>query len=161
MSYIKEIRSLVKDAFLILNATAIVIVDEQKRILLQKRSDNGLWGLPGGLLELDETIEEGAIREVFEETNLNVKIKRFLGVFCNPFMRWREKDLAKVYSFAFLAEVVSGELKVNDDESLAMEYFHYENLPEIHSIDNLEIIDAYYQNKECLVEGVFYNGKTI
>ena len=88
-SYIKKIRSLVKDEFIMVNATAIVIVNDKNEILLQKRSDSGLWGLPGGLLELNESIASGAIREVKEETNLDIRIKRFIGVFVNPFMRWR------------------------------------------------------------------------
>ncbi|MFA6648093.1 MAG: NUDIX domain-containing protein [Candidatus Izemoplasmatales bacterium] len=157
-SYIKKIRALVKDEFLLLNATAVVIVNEKNQVLLQKRSDNGLWGLPGGLLELDETIQEGAIREVKEETNLDVKLEKFIGVFYNPFMRWREKDLAKVISYGFKARVTGGELRVNDSESQELAYFSFENLPVIHSIDNIEIIEAYYQNKYNLMEGVSYDG---
>ncbi|MGD9761626.1 MAG: NUDIX domain-containing protein [Candidatus Izemoplasmatales bacterium] len=157
-SYIKRIRSLVGDEFLILNATAVVIVNHNNDILLQKRSDNGYWGLPGGLLELNDSITEGAIREVKEETNLDIAIKRFIGVFVNPFMRWKEKDTAKVYSFAFLGEVIGGELRVNDSESTEMQYFSYENLPNIHSIDNIQVIQAYYNNQYNLVEGEKYDG---
>ena len=157
-SYIKKIRKLVGDEFLILNATAVIIVNSDNEILLQKRSDNGYWGLPGGLLELDDTITEGAIREVKEETNLDISIKRFIGVFVNPFMRWKEKDSAKVYSFAFLGEIKGGDLKVNDSESTEMQYFNYENLPNIHSIDNIQAIEAYYNNQYNLVEGEKYDG---
>ncbi len=157
-SYIKRIRSLVGDEFLILNATAVVIVNHNNEILLQKRSDNGYWGLPGGLLELNDSITKGAIREVKEETNLDIAIKRFIGVFVNPFMRWKEKDTAKVYSFAFLGEVIGGELRVNDSESTEMQYFSYENLPNIHSIDNIQVIQAYYNNQYNLVEGEKYDG---
>lgn len=157
-SYIKKIRSLVKDEYLILNATAVVIPDEENRILLQKRSDNGLWGLPGGLLELHESIADSAIREVKEETNLDVALTRFIGVFTNPFMRWKEKDSAQVFAFAFTAKVVGGSLKVNDYESTEMKYFSYEELPIIHSMDNLEIIEAYYKGQYNLIEGEKYDG---
>jgi len=157
-SYIAKIRSLVGDEYIILNATAVVIVNEKNEVLLQKRSDNGLWGLPGGLLELEETIEEAAIREVKEETNLDINLKRFIGVFVNPFMRWRINDLAKIYSFAFLGNVTGGELRVNDSESSEMAYFGYEHLPEIHSIDNIQIIEAFYNNKYELIEGERYDG---
>ncbi|MFA7075363.1 MAG: NUDIX domain-containing protein [Candidatus Izemoplasmatales bacterium] len=157
-SYIKKIRSLVPDEFLMLNATAVIIVNDKNEVLLQKRSDNNLWGLPGGLLELDESITEGAIREVKEETNLDVVIKRFIGVFVNPFMRWKEKDSAKVYCFSFLAEIVGGTLKINDDESLELKYFGLENLPKIHSMDNIQVINAYYNNKFGLIEGELYDG---
>lgn len=157
-SYIKKIRSLVKDEFIMVNATAIIIVNDKNEVLLQKRSDSGLWGLPGGLLELNENIALGAIREVKEETNLDIRIKRFIGVFVNPFMRWREHDLAQVFSFAFLGEVVSGELKVNDFESTDLQYFNHENLPQIHSMDNIQVIEAYYNNQFNLIEGEQYDG---
>ncbi len=157
-NYVKRIRELVKDEYLILNATAVVIVDEENKVLLQKRSDNGLWGLPGGLLEIDEFISDGAIREVKEETNLDIEIVRFIGVFQNPFMRWFEKDIAKVYSYGFVGKIIDGFQRVNDLESVEFGYFAFTDLPIIHSIDNLQIIDAYYNDKMNLVEGERYNG---
>jgi len=157
-SYIKRIRELIGDEYLIVNATAAVIVNENREILLQKRSDNELWGLPGGLLEIDESIEEALIREVKEETDLSVAIKSFIGVFSNPFMRWKKSDYAKVFAFAFEVEIKDGSLKVNDDESLEMRYFSYEELPPIHSMDTIEIIEAFYNKQYNLIEGVRYDG---
>lgn len=156
MSYIKDIREKVGNDWIILNASAVVITNENNQILLQKRSDNHLWGLPGGLMELEDSIAECAIREVKEETNLDVVLERFIGVFSNPFMRWREHDYAKIISYAFTGKVVGSKMKVNDHESLELKYFDYENLPQIHSIDTLEIIEAYYQNQYHLVEGKTY-----
>ncbi|MBU0997309.1 MAG: NUDIX domain-containing protein [Firmicutes bacterium] len=155
-SYIKSIRSMVGDTFIMLNATSVVIVNEKNQVLLQKRSDNHLWGLPGGLLELDESIEEAAIREVKEETNLDVRLTKFIGVFINPCMTWRVTDKAKVFAFSFAAEVLSGELRVNDEESLEFRYFDYDDLPQIHAQDNIDSIQAYFQNKFHLVEGKSY-----
>ena len=51
------------------------------KILLQRRADNGKWGLVGGLLELDETYEQAALREIREETGLAVRLTAFLGIF--------------------------------------------------------------------------------
>lgn len=123
MSYIGYLRNMIGDKLVILNATAVVIVNEHNEVLLQKRSDNLMWGLPGGLLELNESIEEGAIREVKEETNLDIRIKRFIGVFKNPLMVWHETDKAEVYAYGFLGEVIGGSLMINDDESLELKYF--------------------------------------
>lgn len=155
-SYIAYLREMVEDKMVILNSTAVVLVNANNQILLQKRSDNKMWGLPGGILEMDETIQEGAIREVKEETNLDVELTKFIGVFINPLMVWNNTDKAKVIAFAFLGEVVGGSLKVNDNETLEFKYFDYENLPVIHSIDNLQIIDAYYHNDFNVVEGIKY-----
>lgn len=155
-SYIAKIRKLVGDEYIMLLAANAVIVDEHNRILLQKRSDNHLWGLPGGLLELDESIEQGLLREVKEETNLDVEIVSFLGVFTNPLMRWRVSDSAKVFAFSFHAKVIGGELRINDTESTELRYFEYEHLPQIHSVDTQEAIDAYYHHQTNLIEGKKY-----
>lgn len=156
-SYIEFIRSKIKEEKIILNSCSVVIVNEKNEVLLQKRSDNHQWGLPGGLMELDETIEQCALREVKEETNLDIVLTKFLGVFVNPKMTWREKDQAQVFSFSFVGKIVGGFLKVNDNESLGFEYFSRENLPWIHSIDNYETIQAYYNHESGLVEGKIYH----
>ncbi len=149
---------MVGDKMVMLNSTAVIIVNKDNQILLQKRSDNGLWGLPGGLLELDETIEEGAIREVKEETNLDIKITDFLGVFVNPLMTWRTQDKAKVFGFGFVGEVIGGMLHINDNESLELRYFEQKDLPQLHSQDNQEMVEAYLAGRTNLIEGKYYNG---
>ncbi len=158
MSYIKDIRDKLGNDWVILNASAVVIVNDNNQILLQKRSDNLMWGLPGGLMELDDSIQSCAIREVKEETNLDVELTGFIGVFSNPFMRWRTHDYARIISYAFIGKIIGSNLKINDHESIELKYFDYVNLPIIHSIDTLEIIEAYYNNKRCLVEGEIYHG---
>jgi len=158
-SYIKYIRHMIGDKMVMLNATAVVIVNDQNEVLLQKRSDNLMWGLPGGILELNETIEEGAIREVKEETNLDVKLTKFIGISINPLMVWRKKDKARVYAFGFVGEVIGGSLKINDSESLELKYFQKDNLPKIHSVDNEQFIKNYYENRFNLVEGKNYGNE--
>ncbi|HAQ56996.1 MAG TPA: NTP pyrophosphohydrolase [Acholeplasmatales bacterium] len=155
-SYIAWIRGLVGDAKIILNAACVVIPNDKGEILLQKRSDNLKWGLPGGLLELDEPIALGAVREVKEETDLDVKITGFIGVFINPLMTWRKTDKAEVICHSFVGEVTGGTLSIHDDESLAFGWFKKDNLPEIHSSDNRETIMAYFAGERNLVEGRSY-----
>ncbi len=157
-NYIAYLREMTGDKKVILNATAVVIVNDKNEVLLQKRADNYLWGLPGGILEMDESIAEGAKREVKEETNLDIEIERFIGVFTNPLMVWHETDKAKVYTFAFLARSTGGLLRVNDDESLELKYFKEKDVPKLHSVDIRQIVKAYYENKYNLVEEIDYNG---
>lgn len=64
-------------------SVAGIVINEEGRILVVKRRDNGEWQPPGGVLELDETIEEGLQREVQEETGIEVHIDRLTGVYKN------------------------------------------------------------------------------
>ncbi|MFI0224064.1 NUDIX hydrolase [Streptomyces lydicus] len=64
-------------------SVAGVVVREDGRVLVIKRADNGAWEAPGGVLELDERPEEGACREVLEETGIKVEPERLTGVYKN------------------------------------------------------------------------------
>jgi ADP-ribose pyrophosphatase YjhB (NUDIX family) len=61
-----------------------VVLDASGRLLLQRRTDNGLWGLPGGAVEYGESVTVAAVREVREETGLEVAIVRLVGVYSDP-----------------------------------------------------------------------------
>src|SRR3954469_13147349 len=64
-------------------SVAGVVVDEAGRVLVIQRRDNGRWEAPGGILERDETFEEGVAREVAEETGIAVEVERLTGVYKN------------------------------------------------------------------------------
>jgi|ERR1700741_3180825 len=64
-------------------SVAGIVVDDQDRVLLIQRRDNGHWEPPGGVLELDETFEEGVKREVLEETGVYIEVERLTGVYKN------------------------------------------------------------------------------
>lgn len=64
-------------------SVAGIVVDDAGRILVIRRDDNGRWEAPGGVLELDESFEDGVRREVFEETGLRVGVERLTGVYKN------------------------------------------------------------------------------
>jgi ADP-ribose pyrophosphatase YjhB (NUDIX family) len=82
-------------------SVAAVVVDHDDRLLAIRRRDNGHWEPPGGVLELDETIEAGLVREVLEETGLTVKAERLTGVYKNM-----ERGTV---ALVFRCSVVSGE----------------------------------------------------
>ncbi len=65
------------------SVAAIILDDGRANVLLIKRRDNGRWEPPGGVLEVDETLEEGLRREVFEETGLQVRVEDLSGVYKN------------------------------------------------------------------------------
>lgn len=68
MGYIMELRKIVGKRPLIMAGAAVLLINEKNELLLQLRQDNNCWGLAGGALELGETLEQTAMRELFEET---------------------------------------------------------------------------------------------
>ena len=97
MDYIHTLRPLIGHRKIILNAATVIILQNDK-ILLQRRTDNCMWGLIGGLLEMNETYKDAALREVREETGLEVRLDSFLGIFHNHNMVWSSGDQAHVIS---------------------------------------------------------------
>lgn len=112
-----------------------LIRDSKGRILLQKRSDYGDWGLPGGAMEPGESIEETMIREVREETGIIVEAYDFLSVYTGERMKYKYPDGNEVVFVMFLFEVKIDEqgMLLNDgktldyqdtnNESLTLEFF--------------------------------------
>ncbi|GIN90036.1 DNA mismatch repair protein MutT [Siminovitchia terrae] len=111
---------------------AVIIFNEQNQVLLQKRADVGLWGIPSGHIEIGETVSEAAIREVKEETNLDIRIKKLIGVYSDVNSQIFTYPNGKIVHFitsCFLAEITGGELRCNLDESLEINFFGLEDLP--------------------------------
>lgn len=78
MGYILELRKQVGHRPLIMTCAGVLLLNEKRELLLQKRADNGLWGYPGGSMELGESFKDCARREVQEETGLICRKPRTL-----------------------------------------------------------------------------------
>ena len=143
MDYIHELRKEIGPRKIILNCAGALIVQNDK-ILLQRRTDNGKWGLIGGLLEMNETYEEAALREIREETGLEVKLDSFLGIFHNHNMEWSNGDKAHVIAAMYTAGIISG-MPRTDEESYELRFFGKDELPELFAEDHIAAMEAYFQ----------------
>ena len=142
VDYIHALRKITGPRKLILNCAGALIVRDGK-ILLQRRTDNGKWGLIGGLLEMNETYEEAALREIREETGLEVRLESFLGIFHNHNMVWGNGDAAHVIAAMYTASIVSGEPRI-DEESYELRFFGRDELPELFAEDHIAALKAYF-----------------
>ncbi|AFS79053.1 NUDIX hydrolase domain-containing protein [Gottschalkia acidurici 9a] len=112
---------------------AIIIFDKNKKVLLQKRADVELWGIPSGHVEIGESVMEAAIREVKEETGLSICITRLIGIYSDPKSQVFEYPNGTTTHFIttyFEGEVIEGEINCSSDETLELCYFGIEALPE-------------------------------
>ena len=100
-------------------STTAIVSDGQGRIALVKRKDNELWALPGGGMELGESIEQGAVREVKEETGLDVEVDGLVGVYTNPHhvMAYDDGEVRQQFSLCFTTKLLGGELQFDDEST--------------------------------------------
>jgi ADP-ribose pyrophosphatase YjhB (NUDIX family) len=122
------------------------IIRSPEGLLLQRRSDNGLWGLPGGGVEAGESVSQAVVREVREETGLEVVPERLIGVYSAPelhqIVTYPDGNVIHYISSSFECRVVGGELECGV-ESLELGWFDPEALPgELVPMHRVRIHDA-------------------
>lgn len=135
MGYISDLRKIIGSRPILSVGATILVVNKNKEILFQHRADTLDWGLPGGSMELGETLEEVASRELKEETGLVARRFELLGVFSGPSYYFRYPNGDETYSVInlFQAVDVTGKLEMSDGESIDLQYFSKDTLP-----DNIE-----------------------
>ena len=128
--YYKFLRQYVGTQPLILPGAVVIIRNERDEVLLQKRPE-GRWGLPGGLMNLWESFEQVAEREVFEEIGLRVSNLKMLHVFSGEdyYLQAPNGDEMYCITAVFTTKDVTGKVRLNADESLEAAYFHIDQLP--------------------------------
>ena len=103
------------------------IIRQDGRVLMTRRSDVGAWVLPGGHLDGGETVEQGCVREVREETGLEVEFERVIGFYSLPYERTPDGLMQSTFLCACC--VNDGQLRRRTDESLDARYFPPDALP--------------------------------
>ncbi|REJ10392.1 NUDIX hydrolase [Halobacillus trueperi] len=130
MNYVRELRKEVGTRPLILPGAVVIIENDHQEILLQHRKDGG-WGLPGGLMELGESLEETARREVKEETGLQLGELKLLDIFSGEDYFFKVSNGDELYSVTavYRADDYRGKLLVDGDESREVTFFSTNRLP--------------------------------
>ncbi len=146
MDYLISLRQHVGHAPLLMVGAAALIVDDQNRLLLLKRSDSGCWGPPGGAVELGEAVETAARREVREETGLELGDLSLFGVFSGPefFYRYPNGDEVHNVSIVYLARLTGGDVRLNGEHT-AWDWFAPADIPENISPPILPVIAQFKQ----------------
>lgn len=131
MGYIRELRKLVGHRPLILPGAVVLVFNNEGKLLLQHRSDGG-WGLPGGLMELGESLEETARREVKEETGLDIGELKLEGVFSGAEYYLKVANGDELYSVTtvYSTNEYAGELEIDELESIDLQFFSLDQLPD-------------------------------
>lgn len=152
MGYVEEIRKLVGHRRLILCGSSVVIQNEKGELLLQQRVyPEGRWCFPGGLMELGESTQDTARREVLEETALTVGELELIGVYSGAehLCRAANGDEWYVVNTAYAAKDFRGEAKVNDGESAALRWFAPEAVPDTLVMSHKLILADYLRMKQA------------
>ncbi len=129
-------------------ASALVFDKPTGNILLTRREDNGRWCLPGGGMDPGESAAEACIREVFEETGLEVEVKKLVGIYTSPDILVVYPDGNKIQPVAcsFEVEVTWGTLGLSD-ETTEVGYFTIEEM------ENMDMMEPHVQRIYDALEG--------
>jgi len=135
-------------------SVAAIIRNAEGHVLLQRRSDNGLWGLPGGSVEIGESVTTAVVREVQEETGLVVEVERLVGVYSNPafqVVRYKDGNVVHYINTLMTCRIVEGTLQTCD-ESLELKFFHPTRLPgDMLATHRIRVEDAIANRREGFI----------
>jgi 8-oxo-dGTP pyrophosphatase MutT (NUDIX family) len=100
-------------------AASAVVTDDAGRILLQRRRDNDLWALPGGGMDMTDSLPGTAVREVKEETGLDIEITGLVGTYTDPrhVIAYTDGEVRRQFNVCFTARVVGGTLAISDEST--------------------------------------------
>lgn len=129
--YLAGLRRHVGTALILSPGVSAIVHDAQGDVLLQRRSDNGLWGLPGGSSDPGEEPARALVREVYEESGLLVIPSRLVGVFGGHGYRivYPNGDQVEYTATVFRCRIVGGELRPRDAEVSELRFVSPAELP--------------------------------
>jgi ADP-ribose pyrophosphatase YjhB (NUDIX family) len=126
-----------KSAAVFVGCSATLFDADRRKILLTRRADNGRWCLPGGHFEPGEDVAEACVREMLEETGLEVRVVRLIGVYSSPnfVLDYGERCRFQVVAHNFEVETVGGQLGLSD-ETTEVGYFAAEDIADLDLLEH-------------------------
>ena len=131
LSYVTTLRKRLGHECIHLPGVRAIIQDDHGRVLLQRRTDMGLWGLPAGAVELDETATDALRREVLEETGIEVQSAEPIALHSGPSQRFQypNGDCVQGFAITFIIRSWSGRPKADGLEGSELRFWPIEALP--------------------------------
>jgi 8-oxo-dGTP pyrophosphatase MutT (NUDIX family) len=148
MGYIMDLRKLVGSRPLIM-AGACVLLCKQRTLLLQRRSDNGLWALPGGSMEPGESLTDTAKRELYEETGLIASKLELLDVFSGNELYYKYSNGDEVFNVvsAYMCSDFVGMLAEDGVEVQQLRFFDFDEIPSELSPPDIPVITKFLERQ--------------
>jgi ADP-ribose pyrophosphatase YjhB (NUDIX family) len=144
---------------LAVGCSAAIMNSTNQKILLVRRADTGLWAVPGGYMEAGESVTECCVREVNEETGLQVNVKHLIGVYTNPhiLLEYPDGNRLQIVVLYFLTEPLGDEMRVGD-EVTGVGYFSRTEIEDmdISSFDRLRIADGFSFKGKAFIRDDFH-----
>lgn len=142
MGYIMDLRKVVGKRPLIMASAGTLIFNKKGDVLLQQRTDNHKWGLPGGSMELGETFEEVAIREAKEEVGLTIRNLKIFNVYSGKELHYIYPNGDEIYNAAVVYECreFEGKIVKDEEETLDVRFFSIEELPDLTEINPPDVV---------------------
>lgn len=145
MDYIGDLRKLVGKIPLIMVGANVILINANNEILLHHRTDKDWWGLPGGAMEIGESLEETARREVYEELNIECGKLSLFNVYSGTSLYYKYPDGNEVYNVTstYICRDFFGEIVVEKTEGRDARFFKINEIPSNISSTVVEIIEEY------------------
>lgn len=129
--YIGDLRKLIGTRPIIMCGANIILLNENDEILLHHRTDRDWWGLPGGAMELGESLEQTARRELFEEVGLTCGNMKLFNIYSGEDLYYEYPDGNEVYNVTatYICKEYAGEIVVDLTEGKDARFFALDNIP--------------------------------
>ena len=140
--YIEELRKITKHMPLLIPHSVVVVLNDKNEVLLEERADDGYFDFPGGALDLKETLEEAASRELEEETGIIADELELLKIYSGEITHYVYFNGDEIYGVdaVFVCKKYHGELKAQESEVKRLVFAPLDKMPEKMSVRNKQII---------------------